>query len=910
MSVARGRKEGSMSEDQPLFVEQQLDEDTTDTIEVIAPSWEHLTYTGSFDVRVARNAPFTKLLDALPIPALLLDSDFAIRFANGACRRIRESPEKLMDEPFVALLSEPAQSSIAENLLQSVSSTRRRRVMKGTLHADNGGPLWGRIHFRSLRAGEDRSILALIEDLTHEKTQLELNRKHQDELLRAHAQLEQRVQERTARLREINERLEREIAERKRVEEDLRRHRELLELRVDERTAALKEANERLIAEISQRSDAELARKKSEDKFHTIFQHSLDVILVIDSESGTIDGANEAVRGILQYAVDDIIGKHVSILFPSDDDPEHPVSLERIRPHGAVFEAQQVRRADGSTIPMDLTATTIPWNGGTALLATFRDVGDRENALQALRESEERYRTLFDQAGNAIILQAGRGGKIIDANRAAERLTGYSRERVTALTMEDLIPSNHFLAGGPMVPAQESVPAETVLIRCDGEEVPVMINFAPLHTRGQSLFLFIIHDMRDRKRAELLTLAQRDLSTRLNEVTRLDQALELCVETSIQVSGMEVAGIYLVSRDSCLELAAHRGISEELVPSVSFLDKNVPLAARILKGNPIYSTCTAESRHCERLRNKEGIKAIAALPIPHEDRIIACLAAASRDEEHVSLASRNALEAITPQLGSALARLKAEDALRQAHQELEKRVEERTKQLLDANRRLEEEIAHRKSAEVRMRDSLTEKEALLQEVHHRVKNNLQIISSLLALQGAHVTDEKTLGVLRDSQSRIRSMAFIHEHLYRSADLARIDFGQYIRDLMGALFQSYSEVAGRVSLKLEIEPAFLDVGTALPCGLIINEIVSNCLKHAFPENRSGEVRVSLSRGSEDGFELLVQDDGIGFDGETEFHRSASLGLRLVKNLTEFQLKGSLQMSSDAGTRVKILFRDRR
>jgi two-component sensor histidine kinase len=237
-------------------------------------------------------------------------------------------------------------------------------------------------------------------------------------------------------------------------------------------------------------------------------------------------------------------------------------------------------------------------------------------------------------------------------------------------------------------------------------------------------------------------------------------------------------------------------------------------------------------------------------------------------------------------------------------------VEERTKQLLDANRRLEEEIAHRTSAEVRMRDSLTEKEALLQEVHHRVKNNLQIISSLLALQGAHVTDEKTLGVLRDSQSRIRSMAFIHEHLYRSPDLARIDFGQYIRDLMGALFQSYSEIAGRVSLKLEIEPAFLDVGTALPCGLIINEIVSNCLKHAFPEGRFGEVRVSLSRRSEDGFELLVQDDGIGFDGETELHRSASLGLRLVKNLTELQLKGSLQMSSDAGTRVKILFRDRR
>jgi len=154
------------------------------------------------------------------------------------------------------------------------------------------------------------------------------------------------------------------------------------------------------------------------------------------------------------------------------------------------------------------------------------------------------------------------------------------------------------------------------------------------------------------------------------------------------------------------------------------------------------------------------------------------------------------------------------------------------------------DITKLKEAEERIRSSLQEKETLLQEIHHRVKNNLQVISSLLGLQTRRVKDEKVVAALKDSQIRVRSMALIHEQLYRSSDLSRIDFRGYVKALSGALLQTYSETAGRVSFKIDSDRVFVGIATAIPCGLIINELVSNCLKHAFEGERAGEIRVEL------------------------------------------------------------------
>jgi PAS domain S-box-containing protein len=493
------------------------------------------------------------------------------------------------------------------------------------------------------------------------------------------------------------------------------------------------------------------ALRRSEQKFENIFLNSLDVLLIIELDTGNIVSANNALVTVLGYAIEDVRGRHFSMLHaPETGAPPHD-EVDPFSVHGAVFPAQKVVRADGSVIPMDLTAALIPWDDRTVVLATFRDASDREDALRALRESELRYRTLFDQASDAIILENDRR-EILDANRAACQMTGHARELLLGMKTSDLRPGRE-----PEEPnlsettLDMDAPFETVIVRSDGTEIPVELTVAPLVTNRARSFLSITRDITERKRAQ--------------------------------------------------------------------------------------------------------------------------------------------------------------EELRRAHDELEKRVQERTAELEALNERLLQEIGERTRAEVLLKESLGEKEVLLQEIHHRVKNNLQIISSLIALQSRQIDEERMVAVLNDSQNRIRSMALIHEQLYHSADLARIDFAGYLRNLSNTLLRSYADSAAAVTLKVEAEPVLLRVGTAIPCGLIVNELVSNCLKHAFPQGTKGEIRIGLSHSPEDRYTLLVADNGCGLPEDLDFRNSPSLGLRLITNLAESQLRGTLEIHSKPGVEVKIVFSDR-
>lgn len=213
-------------------------------------------------------------------------------------------------------------------------------------------------------------------------------------------------------------------------------------------------------------------------------------------------------------------------------------------------------------------------------------------------------------------------------------------------------------------------------------------------------------------------------------------------------------------------------------------------------------------------------------------------------------------------------------------------------------------ITERKQAEDRIKQQLEEKEVLLREIHHRVKNNLQIVSSLLSLQSRYIKDKRDLEMLKESQNRIRSMALIHEKLYYSENLANIDSREYIQTLVHSLFQSYGVSMSRISLQLNVEDVSLDIDTAIPCGLIINELVSNSLKHAFPE-RKGEICVGLHTVNGD-IELVVSDNGIGIPEDVDFSDTQSLGLHLVSVLAEGQLRGEITLSRTKGTEFRITF----
>jgi two-component sensor histidine kinase len=200
---------------------------------------------------------------------------------------------------------------------------------------------------------------------------------------------------------------------------------------------------------------------------------------------------------------------------------------------------------------------------------------------------------------------------------------------------------------------------------------------------------------------------------------------------------------------------------------------------------------------------------------------------------------------------------------------------------------------------------LQQRETMLREIHHRVKNNMQVMSSLLSLQSRAASNPAVSRMLEENQNRIQSMALLHEILYQSEDLAMVDFSKYVRRMVEHLFRSYGVDNRQIRLRAELESVGIELDDALPCALLISEVISNSLKHGFPERRSGEVRILLRSQSETAVSLAMSDNGVGLPRGLDWTTSRSLGLRLVRALAE-QLHGSLDIRSQGGTEVQLVF----
>ena len=216
----------------------------------------------------------------------------------------------------------------------------------------------------------------------------------------------------------------------------------------------------------------------------------------------------------------------------------------------------------------------------------------------------------------------------------------------------------------------------------------------------------------------------------------------------------------------------------------------------------------------------------------------------------------------------------------------------------------------RKRARERITAALKEKEILLRELQHRVKNNLRIISNLLYLQSGYIKDKAALEMLEESQNRIKSMALIHDKLYQSKDLGKIDIAHYIRELVTDLADSYGVKPDGIKLKINVHEVLLGVDTAIPCGLIINELVSNALKHAFPAGREGEIRIDFLRSvNTNTFTLMIHDNGVGFPNDVDFQNTETMGLPLVNTLVK-QLNGTIELDRSEGTKIQNTFTEKR
>jgi two-component sensor histidine kinase len=254
-------------------------------------------------------------------------------------------------------------------------------------------------------------------------------------------------------------------------------------------------------------------------------------------------------------------------------------------------------------------------------------------------------------------------------------------------------------------------------------------------------------------------------------------------------------------------------------------------------------------------------------------------------------------------------KVQAEEALHKAYHELEEKIRQRTDDLRRTIDILDSEVTERIAAEERLKQLIEDKDMLMKEIHHRVKNNMAVIQSLLSLQLRDVSDEKSKSYFKDAQNRVKSMSMIHERLSRSEELFKMDLSEFIKSLTYYLFQSYGLDPSKVQLVVNIPEITIDVETMMPCGLIINELVSNAFKYAFPDDRAGVVTIGLLMGKDNEITLSVKDDGAGIPDDLNIYETKSLGLQIVSALTN-QIQGDLELVKGNGTEIRITFKEKK
>jgi PAS domain S-box-containing protein len=502
------------------------------------------------------------------------------------------------------------------------------------------------------------------------------------------------------------------------------------------------------------------------------------------------------------------------------------------------------------------------------------DITERRQAEEALKTSETRYRRLFEAAQDGILILDGNTGLITDINPFLVDLLGYSHQDLLNKPLWDIglfkdinLSKNAFseLQSNGYI-RYEDLP----LLTKDGRIIDVEFVSNVYLVDDKKVIQCNIRDITRRKQAE--------------EAQRLERSN---LEIITQNIG---AGLAIISND-------YRTIWANKVLQDIF-------------GNCIGAVCHATFNLRDEICPGCGVREIferGKEKVVHEqigkDRagnIIWSQIIATPIRDHNGCIT-SVLELVIP-----ITELKlAEDGLRKAREELEIRILERTSELLKLNETLQAEIIAHRYAEDSLDASLKEKEALIREVHHRVKNNLQIISSLLYLQSKNVDDKDTFEIFRDSQTRVKSMALIHEKLYKSENVAVVDFAEYIKSLVAYLFDSYNLHRNGIGLKTNLDKIILEMDTAVPCGLIINELVSNSLKHAFPENRKGEINIELHKNEDDQIKLVISDNGIGL--KADYDKTGTLGMQLVNSLVK-QLDGELRLDTCFGTRFEIIFKE--
>jgi PAS domain S-box-containing protein len=648
-----------------------------------------------------------------------------------------------------------------------------------------------------------------------------------------------------------------------------------------------------LIQDVTPRKVVELAFSKSEAQLGAIIRASPIPMFVIDNRHRVVawNTALEKTSGIRSH---EILGtsRHWKAFYPDKRSCLADLIVDNALQMIPDLYPDKVRKSDiidsayeatdffpqlgdgGKWLHFIAAPITDSENKVIGSVETLEDITVLVRAEQELKESEERYSSLFSHNYSVSLIIDPDTGTIVEVNEAAARYYGYSREQLLTMGIYDLnrLPRVKVVRNLTRAKDENEKHFFSTHYLADGEKREVEIYSGPIRIRGKTHFYSIIHDITENRKA---VQALQESEERYR--TLIDQLPDYVI--------VHRDGVLLYVNRTAAASTGHD--------------------ANTLVGRPITEFIAPE--HLEKVR-AAVIRRMAGEDIPSYEmgivvkdgtfHTVLVHGAAIRYEGQP--ASLNVLTDIT------LIK-QAEEKIRQANDELEKRVTERTEALSRANEQLTAEIAARKTIELEIGRSLGEKDLLLREIHHRVKNNLQIIASLLNLQSRNISDPHVLEAIRSSQSRIRAMALVHERIYRSHKIAEINLREYLTYLTKQIFQFYNIQQHLITLSVTMDDIVTDIDTVTPLGLIINELVSNSLKHAFPDGRKGSISIKCTREDTGSLRFIYHDDGAGMPPGFEWKTAESLGLRMVNSLVD-QLNGTITLGNGEGTTFTIEIRE--
>lgn len=607
--------------------------------------------------------------------------------------------------------------------------------------------------------------------------------------------------------------------------------------------------------DITGRKEAEKALRDSEKQFRMITDNMVDMVSQTDI-NGVIQYVSPSGKTLLGYEPEELMGKTIF-------DHVHPDDLDKVKKNFTMAFIRmepgrmevRFRHADGHYVWLEIVGNLLFDEKHSIKGAVFggRDINERKKVEKQIKRSEAYYRTIFENTGNATII-VEEDTTISLVNAEFEKLYGFSKEEVEGKQSWRKFAAQDYI---------QKMEAYHNLRRIDPNLAPRNYEFQFIDRFGKVKDVFTTVAMIPGTNKSVISLL---------DVTDKKMAKKALLESEAQLKmAMDLAKLAQWEYD----------VESDIF---TFDDQFYKLYG---------TTIEKEGPH---MSSEEYARKF----IPPEEHSVVF-------EENIKI-----LETDDPDYSGhvehSIIRADGERRFITVHYEVIRNEEGRPIKTYGTN----QDITEIKTAENKIKESLMEKEVLLKEIHHRVKNNLQIISSLLNLQTRYVEGEETINILKESQNRVKTMAIVHEKLYQSANLKDIDLKEYIENLVSDLFYSYGVKRGTIDLQIHVENLKMDIDTAIPCGLIINELVTNSLKYAFPPaygsefKNKGIIKIELKR-LQDKLELIAADNGRGLPEYVDMENVETLGLKMVNILTN-QLGGTLKLDRAGGTEFRIIFNE--